>query len=303
MDTIKLITHSGGFHADDMFSCATLLILLEQSGQKYEIIRTRDIKIIETGDYVFDIGAIYDPDKNRFDHHQRGGAGKRENGIPYASFGLVWKKFGPLLCENDRELVDKIDRELICAIDANDNGFDIEKLIYDNIRQEPLSSVFMINRPVWLEEKNDVVHDMNFIEAVKKAQEFLKRFIFVKKSAILAKNEITEVYNNSENKKVLVFEKDYERTNFISSLVSLPKVIFYIYPNQRGDWSVETVPVSSGGFEKRRSFPATWGGLRHDELAKITGVPDAIFCHNSLFLCAAQTKEGVIKLAELALKD
>ena len=75
----KLITHNGSFHADDIFACATLSLMLEKAGEKFEVIRTRDEEIIKTGDYVFDVGGIYDENLNRFDHHQTGGAGIRGN--------------------------------------------------------------------------------------------------------------------------------------------------------------------------------------------------------------------------------
>ena len=52
----KLITHNGTFHADDVFACVTLSLMLEKNGEKFKIIRTRDEKIIKGGDYVFDIG-------------------------------------------------------------------------------------------------------------------------------------------------------------------------------------------------------------------------------------------------------
>ena len=67
----KLITHNGSFHTDDLFACAILSIVLEDSGQKFEIIRTRDEDIVKNGDYVFDVGGIYDVENNRFDHHQK----------------------------------------------------------------------------------------------------------------------------------------------------------------------------------------------------------------------------------------
>ena len=89
-----LVTHNGSFQSDDIFAAAAISILLEKAGEPYEIIRTRDPEIIKTGDYVFDVGGIHDEATNRFDHHQIGGAGKRENGLEYSSFGLVWKKFG-----------------------------------------------------------------------------------------------------------------------------------------------------------------------------------------------------------------
>ncbi len=43
------------------------------------------------------------------------------------------------------------------------------------------------------------------------------------------------------------------------------------------------------------------GGLRDEELQKITGVEDAVFCHKGLFLAVSKSKEGAVKLAELAL--
>src|SRR3990167_1327152 len=90
----KLITHDGSFHSDDVFAAAALSLYLKKKGEAFKIIRGRDERIIKNGDYVFDLGGIYDEKSNRFDHHQIGGAGKRENGLEYSSFGLVWKKFG-----------------------------------------------------------------------------------------------------------------------------------------------------------------------------------------------------------------
>ena len=90
---MKIVTHNAKFHTDDVFAVATLLILYPGA----EVIRTRDESIIKMADIVVDVGQVYDAGNNRFDHHQVGGAGKRENGIQYASFGLVWKKFCEIL--------------------------------------------------------------------------------------------------------------------------------------------------------------------------------------------------------------
>ena len=93
---MKLVTHGGSFHTDDVFACATLQLYLEKQDIKYEIFRTKDKSIIEGGDIVFDVGGKYDGEKY-FDHHQKETAGKRDNGILYASFGLIWKHYGPEL--------------------------------------------------------------------------------------------------------------------------------------------------------------------------------------------------------------
>ena len=36
-----------------------------------EIVRSRDMKVIETCDIVVDVGAKFEPENKRFDHHQR----------------------------------------------------------------------------------------------------------------------------------------------------------------------------------------------------------------------------------------
>src|SRR3990167_2139036 len=121
---LKLVTHDGSFHTDDVFAAATLSLYLENLGKKFEIIRTRDEEIINSADYVFDVGGIYNAEKNRFDHHQVGGAGKRENEIPFSSFGLIWQKFG-VEVTGKKEVADFIEQKLVLPVDANDSGVDL----------------------------------------------------------------------------------------------------------------------------------------------------------------------------------
>ena len=136
---IRLVTHNGSFHTDDIFACATLSLYLEKKGENFEIIRTRDEQIIKDADYVFDVGGIYDPSINRFDHHQKGGAGGRTipSGneeqvatIEYAAFGLVWKQIGKELTSS-QEVANIIDKRLVSPIDAHDNGFDLVEKKYE----------------------------------------------------------------------------------------------------------------------------------------------------------------------------
>src|SRR3989344_2316182 len=119
----KLVTHDGSFHTDDLFACATLSLYLEKNSQAFDIIRTRDDETIAGADYVFDVGGIYDEASNKFDHHQTGGAGERENKIAYSSFGLVWKKFGAEI-SGAKEVADLVERKLVMPVDANDSGID-----------------------------------------------------------------------------------------------------------------------------------------------------------------------------------
>src|SRR5205823_1930986 len=53
-------------------------------------------------------------------HHQTGGAGARDNGVPYASFGLVWRKFGAEVCDSEK-IAARSDEVLVSPIDYADN--------------------------------------------------------------------------------------------------------------------------------------------------------------------------------------
>merc|ERR1712142_1386422 len=66
---VKLGTHNGAFHCDEVLAC----FLLKQLPQykNAEIIRTRDPKLLEQCDIVVDVGGVYDPAHHRYDHHQR----------------------------------------------------------------------------------------------------------------------------------------------------------------------------------------------------------------------------------------
>ena len=81
----NFITHSGKFHADEIFAT----ILLEKIYQNIKLMRVSEI---DSEDYkdktIFDIGG------GKFDHHQVGGNGERSNGIKFASFGLLWNEYG-----------------------------------------------------------------------------------------------------------------------------------------------------------------------------------------------------------------
>ena len=87
------------------------------------------------------------------------------------------------------------------------------------------------------------------------------------------------------------------------ALASLPEIKFFIYPDNSGTWSAETVPVTGDSFEKRKSFPEAWAGLVGSDMAKASGVESAIFCHNSRFLCKATDEAGAIQLAKIAIES
>lgn len=95
-------THGGKFHADDVFSAALLLYL----NPEIQIERGNQVPENYEG-IVFDVG------RGAYDHHQKDSR-VRENGIPYAAFGLLWEVLG-------EDLAVQFDESFVQPLDQNDN--------------------------------------------------------------------------------------------------------------------------------------------------------------------------------------
>jgi uncharacterized UPF0160 family protein len=195
MNDKTIATHNGNFHADDVFSVAALSSIFPN----HKLIRTRDLALIEKADIVLDVGGEYDAEAGRFDHHQRGGAGERDNGIPYSSFGLIWKKYGVEICQGKQEVADSVDTGLVSVIDAIDCGH------VEGVAQGiSLSHTISMFNPTWQEEGD---FDASFNEAVEFAARVLARFIASADGGISAKDIVAKAIDNAEDPRVIVLEK------------------------------------------------------------------------------------------------
>ena len=91
MSITHLVTHSGGFHADELLSSVVLMRLYPDA----DLIRSRDREWITpaAGKIIYDVGGTYDSEAQIFDHHQRPSP-VRDDEQPFSSFGLIWKHYG-----------------------------------------------------------------------------------------------------------------------------------------------------------------------------------------------------------------
>jgi len=283
------VTHNGTFHSDDLFATATLSIL---NNGNIKIIRTRDKKKIEKGDYVYDVGGEYSPDKNIFDHHQKGGAGMRDNGAPYASFGLVWKKYGKDICKS-KEVADIIEKKLVMPIDAVDNGVNIFD-IKNDIAPYTIQDVIFSFRPSWKERED---YDRSFKKLIPIAENIITREIIRTRDMLEANSFVKKIYEESFDKRIVIIDGNYPWVDEIDT----HKEPIYVVSNKHDLWRVEAVRKEKYSFESRKPFPESWAGKKDQELIDETGVSDAVFCHNARFLVVAKSKDGAITLAEKAL--
>ena len=308
-----IATHSGKFHADDAWAVATLLVLFPHAG----IIRTRDPTAIEAADFAIDVGGVWDPVSGRFDHHQKGFDVTRPSGVPYASAGLVWREHGPrcvgtlaaahaghtLSDDKAREIAYAIDADLVQYLDLSDVGA---------AKNAPggygLSAVISGFNPNWLDEQRlgygeptEQYRMDQFRRAVGLLVELMVNAVKYRVGALLAVEQVRRSDVLEGGKVLFVQNSSLPWTQVVRK--EMPKVLFVIshsIAEQR--YLLHTVPVSAESFKARADLPAPWAGLRDAELAAVTGVPDATFCHNGRFIAAVRSCEGARRLASLALQ-
>lgn len=294
-ENAKFVTHAGKFHADDVFAT----ILLEKIYGEINLIR-----LPEVDNYNLEGKLVYDIGGGEFDHHQIGGNGNRASGIKYAAFGLLWKELGLkylniIKVDNPNDCFKMFDKNFVQFIDAGDNG----QIPFENIdiKLETVSDVIEGFNPNWNEE---IDSDVKFAVALDIARAIFDNKIKSVISKCEAKESVEQAIEKSEN-GILVLEKFMPYQEFVleSKNPKAKDILYAVFKSNRIGYNVRAIPKKIGSFENRKKLPASWAGLRNEDLQKTTGVKTASFCHNAGFLCVADTFEDAMKLAEMAVKD
>jgi uncharacterized UPF0160 family protein len=294
---ITIATHNGKFHADDVLSVSILQLI--HGVENCTIVRTRDQSLIDAADIVVDVGGEYDPQKRRFDHHQEGGAGGRQNGIRYSSLGIVWKEYAHLLCSN-QHVIDKIDSSLVAPVDAGDNGIDIYSVLIPGVSPHNMQSITSSFLPPW-DDSSEEAFMRGFGEATAFGRGFIERTILQTEKKIAAEVEVRTIYEQQADEHILILGK-YMPWHFLAD--EAPELTYVVFPESNGDHYVAmAVKVQKDSFELRKGFPDAWRGHRDQALRDVTGVSDAIFCHNNGFILSAKTKDAVLKLVHTSLNQ
>lgn len=289
-------THDGEFHPDDVYACATAIQALTERGQSYppnvEIIRSRDPEQLAECDLLIDVGMVYDPGDGKFDHHQPEGAGQRENGIPYAAFGLIWQEFGLTLCDGDEDAFAHVDEHFIQVIDAYDNQIPLyESTLSRDV--QPGQDIMNFNR----------LTD-GFDKAIATARLLLEGRVATAQAEIASLRPIREIIDSSEDKRVIVLpvEKlDWQST--IPELDGADDAKFVIEPEGQ-DWVVRAVPVRPNSVERRALLPDELRGIEdRREIERICGVTGIDFVHGKGFFARATSLASARSLVHQSLDD
>lgn len=267
----KAFTHGGKFHADDVFSSALLLYI------NPEIVISRGNKAPEDFDgIVFDIG------RGRYDHHQKDSR-VRENGVPYAAFGLLWEVLGKEIL--GEELAEKLDESFIQPLDINDNTGE----------KNELATLIGNFNPPWDAKGGS---DEAFFQAVSVAGMILENKFERYRGNARADQRVEQVLEEHNPKdRILVLPE------FIPCQKALAEseIAFVIFPSNRGGYCIQP-QKREYSMNYKCSFPSQWLGLEGEELVKETGLSSAVFCHKGGFLMTVGELEDAKAACKKALE-
>ena len=291
IEEANCITHNGTMHADEIFATAFLDMYLNE----VKLYRTSNINNELENKIIYDIG------RGKYDHHQED-ALKRENGITYSSFGLLWKEFGKEFLKNnkvdDYDLVfDLIDKDFVEAIDAIDNGFfpKIDALY----KVKTLSDVLKLFNPSYNSNQNE---NEQFIKATSIAKMIFEEELYNIIGKVKAKKKVLELIKNN-NKNYLILDEylPYEET--ILSEETANNILFVIFPSNRGGYAIKTLAKSFEDKETRLEIPKEWAGLINEDLEKKSGIKGLTFCHNNRFIISCKDKSTAITTVEKIISE
>ena len=326
-------THNGHFHADE--ALAVHLLRLLPTYQSSPLLRTRDPSLLSTCHTVVDVGGEYDPQSNRYDHHQR----TFDTTFParptkLSSAGLVYMHFGKAIIaqrtgldEGGPEvevLFKKLYEAFIEAVDANDNGISA----YDPAETKSLVKRFndggvnlgsLVGDLNWhydeeeskSAEQAQAEEDERFLGASElMGSTFLRKLDYMWKAWLPSRAQVREVYDKRqevhETGKILLFTKGCPWKDHLYTLEDEEgtpealKVLYVLYPESEKEdskWRIQAVSITKDSFESRKPLPEAWRGVRDQDLSKVSGIDGSIFVHASGFIGGNTSRDGALQMA------
>lgn len=302
---MRLVTHNGSFHYDEVLATAILQKIYPGS----ELIRTRDPKEFEQGDIVYDVGRVFNPEKKKFDHHQKefNATFSPKYNIKMSSAGLIYKYYHEELfaCFGFTKqssiydfIVDKIYSEFFLPADAIDNGVDI----FGTIKVRTVANVVQ-NFNVY-NATSDNASDEN--KRFKNAVNFVNLDLHNYLDYVLKDYAVNYEYFANELKD---FKGDvyYTEVKVPMDLIydineSLKKDLKFVIAKNNQEFRILTLPLVKGQFEVRYPLHPDWRGLADDSLNAVTNIPGCIFVHATGFTGGNKTLKGAQEMCKKSLE-
>jgi uncharacterized UPF0160 family protein len=295
---MKIITHNGVFHADEVVACATLCLVFDGH---CEIERSRNPEVIAKADVAVDVGG------GAFDHHHHDSHDHHHpEGVKMASAGLVWEAYGmKAVAEVVRDfsvevpastlpaIAERLRKEMMLQVDAVDNG---DRRASPEIPGASFSNVISEFNPKWPEEMNEESSNTAFYKALIFAYDHLRRVIL----RIAGEEVARDIVLQHADKAVDGIVQLPEFIPWQEALAGNPEIRAVVWPREDQTFGCQMVPVAPRSFKTFRQLPERWAG-KTEEALKDTDAPEGtVFVHLKRWFGVAKTLEGALELAKAA---
>ena len=290
-----IVTHNGPFHADEVFACEVIRWIVPEA---MTTLRTRNAQQIAEADYVVDVGGVYSPHTNQFDHHQADdNLPCHPEGPEMASFGQVWASHGKDFVhaflygrsyfhgegtkppdEMLSFIAERIRKTLVLGIDMADMGA-------ANNDTLSVSGIIAGMRPLWNE-------DCSFDEGFWKARRFVGQILRRQVKSAKAAWEAKEVWENApryNNGQIVVLPQYIPWQGMPMS----EKLLYVVFPTTGGEYRVQQTPKEPGSFAGRKPLPEAWVD---------TPPTQATFVHKGRFIAGAPNEKAALEMAAMAVE-
>lgn len=269
---VNLYTHSGKFHADDVFSTAFIDLIDDRRivvHRVNEITPEMEEEAFRFDAYIYDIGG------GEFDHHQLDSP-VRPNGVQYASFGRLVRHFWI-----NKEFYLDFDEKIVQPIDKADTSTD-RNIISDLIGRYNAE---------WDENLTEKEIMNNFMNAVEFAKTIIKAYLINAEKHIKAQKSAEEIAKTAEEVTPIVILLEQYAPIYQYFYDSQYK--FFIAKGNRDKESYNIVALRTEDGDNKALIPEEYR-LGASASEKFTGMT---FCHKSGFLAAFNSKEAALKFA------
>lgn len=301
-----LVTHSGTFHLDDAFAYAVLRLALGlgEAGKDHALVRTREEAVIAAADVAWDVGAVYDAEANRFDHHQRGAPVREGDGLPYSAAGLVWRRHGEAAV-----------RALLAPRGAV--GMARQSRARSTARWCAASTGSTTGSAIprtrsgwrrWWKTSTRPGTPPRSATGRPRTRRSCGRPTCPRASCAAAPGPCGRAspptrwrWPRTRARPTRACWNPAASCPGRGRCSPTPPLLYAVHPAPNGDWMVDAMPPERGSFGQRLPLPEGWAGLRGAEPAAASGVPDAVFVHARRFVGAARSREGAVAVARGAI--
>lgn len=348
-----IVIHNGLFHADEVFATAILQIVFDD---EYEVVRTRDADLIIKyrqdcfqaeqykkdkslrGNFIVDIGKVYDPEIGLFDHHQKPFVmsfdGRTEpeddDDIPMSSCGMVYKQFGKelLLKEignetgeylvfknmNIEKLVTEFYYHFIQQIDADDNGIPyIRKDITELAKLEDslITNYHCLSIPSIIREfnTNNVSNDKQQLIAFNKATSWAKNLLLLKVHNFVFdefqfKTDLDEFKKALEprlenQERFVVIKRPMNVNRILKELDPMKNILFIISPNGKYETDCQDWRIMT---RRTNGFDFEAPVIKEEEAKELFG-DSVTFVHAKRFVGGCKSLTCAVQVAKESIRQ